>query len=666
MAPLARSLLTSVLLLLWSGLVAALTSTLQQVTNYGTNPTNVGMFVYKPTTVKANPAVIVAIHYCTGTAQAYFTGSPYAQLADTYGFIVIYPSSPNSGTCWDVSSKATLTHNGGGDSLGIRNQVAYAISTYGADPSRIFVTGSSSGAMMTNVLAAVYPDVFAAATVYSGVAAGCFMSSFGGVDAWNSSCAEGQVSATSAQWAAVVRAMYPGYTGAYPPIQEYHGTIDTTLLPENLGEEVKEWAGIFGYNAAAPTQVLQNTPLSGYTKSIYGPALQGILATGVGHTVPIQGNEDMKWFGFVAGGAAPPKSTGSGTGTGTTSTSTVGPTSPPTTTVSTPTSTPTGGTAQHWGEPFLPRFEIHEVYTFGVPFTTVIPPVRRFLANAQSLITVIGTEPLTSVITVTLGDITTTKVLPFSVDVAAGVVGTTLLLTDEITLGGTLTTIVVHPTPVHLYNRHGSYHVHGLPPGTISTNVLAVTINPPTHTQPATSVTISPPTHSAEATQPATGASSHVPLGAVVGAVSGCIILLSLGAAALFILGRRRRREAKNERPRKTESAFIDCLRSSSRRTAHALIVNGHQDTPGPPTEITSPRSAASPPTSPSSAPPSAPASASSRHAVSSRMPKAAELALANMADEMSALRSQVQRLEQERAAAPLQVDDLPPQYVPR
>jgi poly(3-hydroxybutyrate) depolymerase len=67
-------LLTSFLLLLCAGLVSALTSTLQQVTNFGSNPTNVGMFVYKPTTVTAKPAVIVAIHYCTGSAQAYFTG----------------------------------------------------------------------------------------------------------------------------------------------------------------------------------------------------------------------------------------------------------------------------------------------------------------------------------------------------------------------------------------------------------------------------------------------------------------------------------------------------------------------------------------------------------------------------------------------------------------
>ncbi|KAJ6627700.1 acetyl xylan esterase, partial [Mycena sp. CBHHK59/15] len=309
-----RTLLASIFLL-WSGVVSGLTSTLQQVTNFGSNPTNVGMFVYKPTTVTAKPAVIVAIHYCTGTAQAYFTGSPYAQLADTYGFIVIYPSSPNSGTCWDVSSKASLTHNGGGNSNSIANMVTYAINTYNADASRIFVTGSSSGAMMTNVLCATYPEIWRAATVYSGVAAGCFVSSSGGVDAWNSSCAQGQVSATQQQWANVVHAMYTGYTGPYPPIQEYHGTADTTLLPNNLNEEVKEWAGVFGYNAAAPTSVLQNTPLSGYTKSIYGPNLQGILAQGVGHTVPIQGNEDMKWFGFVAGGAAPPPGGGGGTTT---------------------------------------------------------------------------------------------------------------------------------------------------------------------------------------------------------------------------------------------------------------------------------------------------------------------------------------------------------------
>lgn len=83
--------------------------TLSQVTSFGTAPTKAGFYIYVPKKLAASPGIIVAIHYCTGTAQAYYTGSPYATLAEQYGFVVIYPSSPNSGTCWDVSSKQTLT-----------------------------------------------------------------------------------------------------------------------------------------------------------------------------------------------------------------------------------------------------------------------------------------------------------------------------------------------------------------------------------------------------------------------------------------------------------------------------------------------------------------------------------------------------------------------------
>lgn len=51
----------------------------------------------------------------------------------------------SSGACWDVSSKATLTHGGGGDTQAISNMIKYAISQYKVDASRVFVTGGSSG-----------------------------------------------------------------------------------------------------------------------------------------------------------------------------------------------------------------------------------------------------------------------------------------------------------------------------------------------------------------------------------------------------------------------------------------------------------------------------------------------------------------------------------------
>lgn len=271
---------------------------LQQVSNFGDNPSNTKMYIYVPATLAESPAIIVAIHYCTGTAQGYYSGSPYAQLADQKGFIVIYPESPYSGTCWDVSSREALSHNGTGDSNSIANMVYYAIDQYAADPAKVFVTGSSSGAMMTNVLAATYPDVFAAGIVYSGVPAGCFMSSAGGVNAWNSTCANGQSQTTAEGWASMVFGMYPDYEGARPRMQVYHGSADTTLAAPNYQETIKQWAGVFGYDAEAPATEEQNTPQSGYTTSTFGENLIGIYAQGVGHTVPIRGDDDMTFFGL--------------------------------------------------------------------------------------------------------------------------------------------------------------------------------------------------------------------------------------------------------------------------------------------------------------------------------------------------------------------------------
>lgn len=176
---------------------SAAAGTLQQQTgNWGSNPTNVGFYYYKPPNVQAKPALIVAMHYCTGTAQAYFSGTQYANLADQYGYIVVYPDAPDSGGCWDVHSTETLTHDGGGDSLAIANMVRYAIANWNVDSSRVFMTGTSSGAMMTEVLAGAYPDLFKASAAFAGVPYGCFA----GSGMWNSQCAQGQLSKTPQQW----------------------------------------------------------------------------------------------------------------------------------------------------------------------------------------------------------------------------------------------------------------------------------------------------------------------------------------------------------------------------------------------------------------------------------------------------------------------------------
>ncbi|KAL5116213.1 hypothetical protein ACEQ8H_005878 [Pleosporales sp. CAS-2024a] len=271
--------------------------TLSQVTDFGTQPTNASFYLYVPKNLAASPGVIVAIHYCGGSAGAYYRGTPYHSLSEQYGFLVIYPSSP--GTCWDVSSKATLTHNGGGDSNTIANMVTWTLDNYEADAAKVFVTGSSSGAMMTNVMAATYPELFNAAVVYSGVPAGCFASSSNAVRAWNNTCAQGQSVATPEAWANVVFNMYSGYNSTRPKMLIYHGSDDPILLPPNYQETMKQWCGVFGYDYSQPASIQQDTPQTNYTTTIWGPNVEGIYGTGVGHSVPIRGSDDMKWFGFA-------------------------------------------------------------------------------------------------------------------------------------------------------------------------------------------------------------------------------------------------------------------------------------------------------------------------------------------------------------------------------
>ena len=241
------------------------TAALTEVTNFGNNPGNLRMFEYVPASVKPNPAVLVAVHYCTGSAQAFYSGTEFARLADQYGFIVVYPDANISGQCFDVSSPGAFSHNGNSDPASIAAMVSSTVQRHGADASRVFVTGASSGAMETDVLLGDYPDVFKAGSAFMGVPFGCFATTDG--SSWNSACSGGQVSKTPQAWGDLVRAAYPGYSGARPRVQLWHGTADTTLNYNNFGEEIKQWTNVLGISQ---TPVATDSPQSGWTRTRYG------------------------------------------------------------------------------------------------------------------------------------------------------------------------------------------------------------------------------------------------------------------------------------------------------------------------------------------------------------------------------------------------------------
>ncbi|KAB5581233.1 Alpha/Beta hydrolase protein [Coniochaeta sp. 2T2.1] len=230
-----------------------------------------------------NHPVLVSPHWCHGDAMAVYNGSHFASLADKYGFIVIYPDSPNAADkCRDVSSAGTLTHQGQtGDSLGIVSMVAWTIKRYAADACRVFVTGVSSGAMMTNVLLGAYPDVFAAGTAFTGVPFGCFAAPGDGSerDYWSDVCATGEVMHTPAEWRAFVRAAYPGYEGWRPKVQVFHGTADQVLNYTNFGEE-------------------ENAPYPNWTRYVYGKDgwFEAYSALNVTHDIANHEDVAVAWF----------------------------------------------------------------------------------------------------------------------------------------------------------------------------------------------------------------------------------------------------------------------------------------------------------------------------------------------------------------------------------
>ncbi|KAL1888267.1 hypothetical protein Sste5346_009659 [Sporothrix stenoceras] len=276
-----------------------------KVTDFTAGPTKLGMYVYVPKTLAKPAPILLAIHHCQGSAQGYSTETHYQPLADKHGFVIIYPNSRSSGGCFDVSSTASLTHDGGGDSQTMANMVKYVIEKYNGDANRTYVTGTSSGAMMTNVMVGAYPDMFQAGSVYSGVPDGCFFvqgaTATQDPPGWSNQCANGQLTKTAEQWGDLTRSYYPSYTGPRPRMQIWHGTADNTLHYPNYQETLKQWSNVL---KVSDPKTAANTPQSGYTQTIYGDGtsttaqLVGYSAAGVGHTVPVHESADMAFFGL--------------------------------------------------------------------------------------------------------------------------------------------------------------------------------------------------------------------------------------------------------------------------------------------------------------------------------------------------------------------------------
>jgi poly(hydroxyalkanoate) depolymerase family esterase len=285
----ALAMATTAVLAPTTGLAATVEASLVQVTNFGSNPGNLSMHIYVPAAVKASPGIVVAMHPCGGSGQQFYQSSEFASLADKYGFIVIYPTSTKKIGCFDNWSDASKKRGGGTDAESIISMVTYAEKQYKGDPNRVYATGSSSGAMMTDAIAALYPDVIKAASAFMGVPFGCFPKESDYL-ASNSVCATGANNKTAQQWGDLARQAYPGYKGSYPRMQLWHGTSDTVVNYKNLQMEIDQWTNLHGIsNTPTKTDTLNGWSRRQYANTSGTVLVEAITVSGAGHVLPQKG-----------------------------------------------------------------------------------------------------------------------------------------------------------------------------------------------------------------------------------------------------------------------------------------------------------------------------------------------------------------------------------------
>jgi len=216
--------------------------------------------IYIPASQPIRPrGLIVMLHGCSQTPDDFAAGTRINAMAEKHGLAIAYPAQTrghNRAACWNWFKPGNQIR-GTGEPAILASLTRKLMREFGLRRDAVFVAGLSAGGAMAAILADVYPDVFSAAGIHSGLTRGA---------------ASNVISAMSA----MRRGGNPEYIAPTLVLQTFpvrrivfHGEADTTVHPSNAGMIV---AAALGPDAV-PSRIGKRTVRGrGYARSDYaGP-----------------------------------------------------------------------------------------------------------------------------------------------------------------------------------------------------------------------------------------------------------------------------------------------------------------------------------------------------------------------------------------------------------